>query len=123
MEGRQVAVTGIGFVGIRSDKLEEMTTLFRDVIGVPTSKEESDVTAFRLSNGTLLELFGPKDDFHAFFTTGPVVGFQVDSFVATRARMVAAGIRFIGEPQHEDGVSWQHFHCPDGTVAEIVGPD
>jgi len=27
-----------------------------------------------------------------------------------------------GAIQHGDGVSWQHFRCPDGTVAEIAGP-
>jgi catechol 2,3-dioxygenase-like lactoylglutathione lyase family enzyme len=118
-----MAITGIGFVGLRSNKLEEMTRLFRDVIGAPSVKEQDDVTSFRLANGMLLELYGPKDEFHAFFKTGPVVGFEVDSFVASKARMVAAGVNFIGEPQHEDGVSWQHFLCPDGTVAEIIGAD
>jgi hypothetical protein len=28
----------------------------------------------------------------------------------------------LGDVQHADGVSWQHFHCPDGTVLEISGP-
>jgi hypothetical protein len=36
--------------------------------------------------------------------------------------MLAAGVKFIGDVQHADGVSWQHFHCPDGTVLEIIGP-
>ena len=36
--------------------------------------------------------------------------------------MLAAGVDFIGDVQHADGVSWQHFHCPDGTVLEIIGP-
>ena len=34
----------------------------------------------------------------------------------------AAGVDFIGDVQHADGVSWQHFHSPDGTVLEIIGP-
>jgi hypothetical protein len=36
--------------------------------------------------------------------------------------MMAAKIQFIGEAQHSEGVSWRHFHCPDGTIAEIIGP-
>jgi hypothetical protein len=24
--------------------------------------------------------------------------------------------------QHADGISWQHFYCPDGTILEISGP-
>ena len=36
--------------------------------------------------------------------------------------MLAAGVAFIGDVQHADGMSWQHFRCPDGTIAEITGP-
>jgi hypothetical protein len=35
--------------------------------------------------------------------------------------MIAAGVEFIGETQNANGVSWQHFRLPDGTVAEIIG--
>jgi hypothetical protein len=77
---------------------------------------------FRLGDGTVLEIYGPADDFHSFFTTGPVVGFSVGDFDATRATMLAARVEFIGVIQHADGVSWQHFRCPDGTVSEIIGP-
>jgi hypothetical protein len=62
------------------------------------------------------------DEFHAFFTTGPVVAFRVDDFDETRRTMLAAGIVFIGDVQHSKGISWQHFRCPDGTVLEISGP-
>jgi len=51
-----------------------------------------------------------------------MTGFRVGDFDATRAAMLAAEVEFIGAIQHADGVSWQHFRCPDGTVAEIIGP-
>ena len=117
-----MAVEGIGFVGIRTDRLEEMADLFQNVIGLPPTRRTGDVVAFTLGDGALLELFGPKEEFHAFFTTGPVVGFRVDDFNARRRAMLAAGVKFIGEVQHADGMSWQHFRCPDGTIAEITGP-
>ena len=60
--------------------------------------------------------------FHAFFTTGPVVAFRVEDFAIARQTMVNAGIEFIGEIQAADGVSWQHFHSPDGTILELIGP-
>jgi hypothetical protein len=69
-----------------------------------------------------LELYGPANEFHAFFTTGPVVAFRVENFDVMRGAMLAAGVNFIGDVQHADGVSWQHFYCPDGTVLEISGP-
>ncbi|MCT7375842.1 VOC family protein [Chelativorans salis] len=109
-------------MGIRSGRLDETVRLFRDVIGVPVTRQADDLVGFRLADGTVLELYGPGDAFHAFFKTGPVVGFRVDDFDATRRAMIAAGIGFIGDVQHADGESWQHFHCPDGTIAEIIGP-
>ena len=115
-------VETVAFVGMRSDRLAEMTRLFRDVIGIPVTGQSADTTRFRLGDGTMLEIYGPADAFHSFFTTGPVVGFSVGDFDATRAAMLAAGVEFIGAVQHIDGVSWQHFRCPDGTVSEIIGP-
>jgi Glyoxalase/Bleomycin resistance protein/Dioxygenase superfamily len=116
------AVTGIGFVGIRSERPEEMAKLLSDVMGAEVTRRTPDLVGMKLQDGTVVEVYGPSDDFHAFFTTGPVVGFSVADFEAAREAMVAAGVRFIGEIQHADGKSWQHFFCPDGTVAEIIGP-
>ena len=112
----------VDFVGIRSHRLDETVALFRDVIGVPITRQTDDLVGFRLADGTVLELYGPANEFHAFFTTGPVVAFRVENFDVTRWAMLAAGVNFIGDVQHADGVSWQHFRCPDGTVLEIIGP-
>jgi len=117
-----VAVEGVGFVGLRSDQFSEMVQLFRDVIGVPLARETSGLAGFRLGDGTVLEIYGSADEFHSFFTTGPVVGLRVGDFDAVRARMLSAGVEFIGAAQHASGMSWQHFRCPDGTVLEIIGP-
>jgi hypothetical protein len=121
-EGVAVAVEGVGFVGLRSDQFNEMVWLFRDVIGVPLARETTGTAGFRLGGGAVLEIYGPTDEFHSFFTTGPVVGLRVDDFDAVRALMLSAGVEFIGAVQHADGMSWQHFRCPDGTVLEIIGP-
>ena len=117
-----MTVRKVDFVGLRSGRLDETVALFRDIMGVPVTRQTDDLVGFRLADGTVLELYGPADEFHAFFTTGPVVAFRVDDFDVTRRAMLAAGVDFIGDVQHADGVSWQHFHCPDGTVLEIIGP-
>ena len=117
-----MAVEGVDFVGLRSDRFSEMVRLFRDVIGVPLARETSGLAGFRLGDGTVLEIYGPGDEFHSFFTTGPVVGLRVGDFDAVRALMLSAGVEFIGAAQHANGMSWQHFRCPDGTVLEIIGP-
>ena len=117
-----MTVEGVDFVGLRSEQFSEMVRLFRDVIGVPLARESSGLAGFRLGDGTVLEIYGPGDEFHSFFTTGPVVGLRVGDFDAVRALMLSAGVEFIGAAQHASGVSWQHFRCPGGTVLEIIGP-
>ena len=116
-----MAVLKVDFVGLRTDRLNETVALFRDVLGVDVERQTDDLVGFKLADGTVLELYGPANEFHRFFTTGPVVAFKVDNFDVARRAMVAAGIKFIGDVQHADGTSWQHFHAPDGTVLELSG--
>ena len=117
-----MTVDAVAFVGLRSDRFAETVHLFRGIIGVPVTRETTHMAGFRFGDDTVLETYGPADDFHSFFTTGPVVGFRVGDFDATRAAMLTAKVEFIGPIQHVNGVSWQHFRCPDGTVSEIIGP-
>jgi catechol 2,3-dioxygenase-like lactoylglutathione lyase family enzyme len=116
------AVEGVSFVGLRTDQFSQMVRLFRDVIGMPLAREAVGLAGFRLHDGTVLEVYGPADEHHSFFTTGPVVGLRVGDFDGVRELMVTAGVEFIGAVQHVRGTSWQHFRCPDGTVLEIIGP-
>ena len=37
--------------------------------------------------------------------------------------MMAAGIEFIGDPQRDGGLAWNHYRAPDGNVYEIIGSD
>jgi len=120
-EEQPMTVLKVDFVGIRSDRLDETVALFRDVLGMSVNRRTDDLVGFRLADGTVLELYSPANEFHGFFTTGPVVAFRVDNFDVARQAMLAAGVKFIGHVQHADGVSWQHFYCPDGTVLEISG--
>ena len=117
-----MTVLKVDFVGIRTNRLDETVALFRDVLGVQVARATDHAVRFRLADGTILELYGPEDEFHAFFTTGPVVAFRVEDFAIARQTMVNAGIEFIGEIQAADGVSWQHFHSPDGAILELIGP-
>lgn len=83
-------------------------------------KDESQAAWFVTPAGDQVHVYGPCDDDHDFFLQGPVVGLRVDDFAATRAAMVDAGIRFIGEPQTGGGAIWSHYYGPDGNVYEIM---
>jgi catechol 2,3-dioxygenase-like lactoylglutathione lyase family enzyme len=116
-------VQSIRFVGVRTDALEAMTSLYRDLLGADVVSLDDGVGRFRARDGTSLEVYAADDTDHHFFGAGPVVGFRVDDFAATRARMVAAGIAFVGDPQRDGGAVWNHFIGPDGNVYEIIGTD
>jgi catechol 2,3-dioxygenase-like lactoylglutathione lyase family enzyme len=113
-------VKGLIWLGLRTAQFEEMVKFFRDVMGMQPIRDEPELAGFQLTNDTQVELYRPDEEFHTFFTTGPVVAFQVDDVDAARATMEAAGIEFIGPIQRAGKTSWNHFRAPDGTVFEIL---
>ena len=110
---------GLTWLGLRTTQFEEMVTFFRDVMGMQPIRDETEIAGFQLTDGTQIELYRPEEEFHAFFTTGPVVAFRVDDVDVARTTMEAAGIEFIGSIQRAGKTSWNHFRAPDGTVFEI----
>jgi catechol 2,3-dioxygenase-like lactoylglutathione lyase family enzyme len=113
-------VKGLTWLGLRNDRFDEMVTFFRDVMGMTPIRDEAQIAGFQMSDGTQLELYRPEEEFHAIFTTGPVVAFRVGDVDAARVTMEAAGIEFIGPIQRAGKTSWNHFRAPDGTVFEIL---
>src|SRR3984893_4028977 len=116
-------VKGLIWLGMRTTQFEEMVKFFRDVMGMETIRDEPELAGFQLTNGTQVELYRREEEFHAFFTTGPVVAFQVDDVDAARATMEAAGSEVIGPIQRTGNTSWNHCRAPDGTVFEILSRD
>ena len=112
-------VRGLTWLGLRTTQFEEMVMFFRDVMGMKPIRDEPEIAGFQLIDGTQMELYRPEEEFHAFFTTGPVVAFRVDDVDVARTTMEAAGIEFIGPIQRAGKTSWNHFRAPDGTVFEI----
>jgi catechol 2,3-dioxygenase-like lactoylglutathione lyase family enzyme len=119
-EEDQMHVQGLTWLGLRTDQFEEMVKFFRDVMGMQPIRDEPEIAGFELTDGTQVELYRPEEEFHAFFTTGPVVAFRVDDVDVARATMEAAGIEFIGPVQQAGKTKWNHFRAPDGTVFEIL---
>lgn len=114
--------SGIGFVGIRTDRFDEMVALFRDVIGLQILREGPAATWFRLGTDAELHVYADTDPDHAFFTTGPVVGLRVDDVHAARAALEADGLEMLTDVERGESAAWCHFRALDGTVLEIIGP-
>ena len=120
----RVKVLSLGWLGIRTVRASAMSAFYRDVLGLEMLTEDSTSSRFRLADGTETHVYTAADSEHEFFGTGPVVGFEVESFRAAHDALSKAGTEFIyAEPQRMAGKAWQHFRAPDGNVYEIIGPD
>jgi hypothetical protein len=113
---------GVGFVGLRTHRFEQMVSLFRDRIGLSIIHQGPGATRFHLGADAELHVYAETDPDHAFFTTGPVVGLRVADVDAMRAALEADGIRMLTDVERTAGAAWCHFEAPDGTVLEIIGP-
>ncbi|HUF06555.1 MAG TPA: VOC family protein [Candidatus Binatia bacterium] len=122
LRARATAPSGIGFVGLRTDRFEAMVGLFRDLIGLDVVREAPGATWFRLGADAELHVYADTDPDHVFFTTGPVVGLRVEDVDATRAALAADGLELLTEVERTDVAAWCHFRARDGTVLEIIGP-
>lgn len=116
-----MAVEKNGFVGFRSDNLRALREVFEESLEIVPTDASADQVGYLLSDGTRLEAYDPKNAFHSFFTTGPVVGFFVTDFERSWDRLTRIGVEQLTEIQSEDGRCWVHFRLPDGTVAELIG--
>ena len=117
-------IEGLVWLGTRTDHFTELVTFYRDAMGLELDHVEPYFAVFKLSDGSKVEVFGPSDEEHLHFDTGPVGGFRVADIEATRSQLESAGAEFIGPVHHSEptGEAWTHFRAPDGNIYELVGP-
>jgi catechol 2,3-dioxygenase-like lactoylglutathione lyase family enzyme len=112
-------VRGISWVGTRTDRFEATVGFFERTLGLRRAHDDPGMVAFRLPNGDTVEVFGPEDHEHGHFTTGPVVGFEVDDIEDGARELEAAGIELLSGVEEAGGYTWVHFRGPDGNVYEL----
>ena len=117
-------ITRLGWMGIKTRQFDRMSAFYRDVLRLEVLSIDDESGRFKLGDGTEVHVYGPQDQDHEFFGSGPVVAFEVDDFTTARARLLSVGTKFIyEEPQRALGRIWQHFIAPDENVYEIIGND
>jgi catechol 2,3-dioxygenase-like lactoylglutathione lyase family enzyme len=116
-------IRSLRFLGVRTNAFDAMVALYRDVLQLDPIVDRPGAAWFHAADGASIHVYAADDEDHDFFGAGPVVGIAVDDFERARAAMVAAGIEFIGEPQRDGSVAWNHYRAPDGNVYEIIGPN
>jgi predicted enzyme related to lactoylglutathione lyase len=111
-----VKVHGIVWAGVRTERFDETMTFFRAVLGVPLELVRPGFGWSRMPDTSQLEIFGPDDVHHTYFTTGPVVEFLVQDVFEAARELEAAGVEILAEPGGDAEQAWLHFRAPDGNV-------
>lgn len=115
-------VLGIRWLGIRTDRLEEMVAFLRDGLGLPVSFDEGTTVEVSTSEGDAIQLMGPGHPYHGFFgqqALGPVPLLEVDDVLAAKAELEAIGAEIVGTVERDRRWEWIHVRAPDGTLLEL----
>jgi catechol 2,3-dioxygenase-like lactoylglutathione lyase family enzyme len=113
-------ILGLDWVGTRTSHFRETVEFFEHTLGLPVGARREEFVRLDLPNGSCVEVFGPGEPDHVYFTTGPVVGFLVEDIEAARHDLVRHRVELLGETRGKVGAGrWQHFRAPDGYVYEI----
>ena len=120
----------ISFVGMKTERFEEMTAFVRDVLGLAPGHKDDGWAVFQLESGDrdLLEVYRPGEYDERLLpavAAGITIAFAVDDLRAAREELVAAGIEIVvdtvwaaeafADPGLE-GFGWLFFRAPDGNV-------
>jgi hypothetical protein len=105
--------------GHEDKRVPRHVAFLQAVLRLTTSQQGSDFAAFQLPEGGTFEVVGPRDQDHAHFSTGPVVG----SWSTTSPPPSGSWRQPGGAPRgqvDERGGGWRHFRAPDGNVYELT---
>lgn len=118
-------VNGLGWAGTKTANDTEMVNFLTEVMGIDAHEAADGLHVFCMPDGSYFEVFGPSNEGHECFTTGPVVGFHVDDLDNAVQALSAANIELLGGQRYHSGHGWMHFRAPDGNVYEVFqpGPD
>ena len=109
-------VTGLMFVGTRTDARAEMTDFVRTVLGLaPAHVSGLDADLFELPDGSSFAVAEAED------APGErTVGFSVDDLEAATDELRAAGVDVDDEIAANERFRYVHFRAPDGRLYELV---
>lgn len=114
-------IKGLTWLGTRTDAAPRLEHFYETVLGLTPIFRRAGQAVYSLPDGSLVEVFGAEDPDHPHFTTGPVVGFEVEDIEAASSELAHAGVELIGPVGGEAGEwRWQHFRGPDGAIYELT---
>ena len=90
-------VKGYSWVGVGTDDFDATLSFFSQVMGLsPVVVEERGVAILKVSDGQVLEIFGPGTQGREL-TFPPIVAFEVDDVAAAREELLLHGVEVLGD--------------------------
>ena len=112
-------VKGYSWVGVGTDDFDRTLSFFSTVMGLePVVVEERGVAILKVTDGQVLEVFGPGTQGREL-TFPPIVAFEVDDVAAARDELLLHGVQVIGDMGSWNGFEWLKFRGPDGHIFAV----
>lgn len=109
-------VKGYSWVGVGTDDFHGTLSFFSLVLGLkPVVVEERGVAILKVSDGQVLEVFGPGTQGREL-TFPPIVAFEVEDVAAAREELLLHGVEVLGDIGSWNGFEWLKFRGPDGHI-------
>jgi glyoxylase I family protein len=110
-------ISGITFVGTRTEARSEMAGFARDVLGLAAVKVDGiDAEVFAMPDGSSFAVTSPD----TASDTERTVGFLVVDIEQAARELRAAGVETDGEVSSSARQRYLHFRAPDGHLYELV---
>lgn len=123
-------VRRIGFLGVRTDRVDETTAFFRDVVGLPAvaTGERRTITQLPTGGWDFIEVFSSDFEDERMIkpeAVGVFVAIFVEDLEVARRECESAGVEILGETiwakqafENPDyaGAGWFSVRAPDGNV-------
>ena len=115
-----VEFKSISWAGVPVDDFDAAVSFFRDRLGIKVSHLQGDrqTAHFRLANGDLIELFGPKNPTEEH-RRNVAFALEVDDLESARQELESRGVKFVTEINTWEQESWCYFVGPDDLLFEI----
>lgn len=114
-------ILGLGGATIWSEHIDNLLPFYRDVVGLKPGVSTPDFVVFGDQTAPALAI-GTHSEVHGR-TIEParhMVGLMTDDIHADTARLKAAGVRFVEEPNHQGGGFWlATFEDPEGNLIQL----
>ena len=114
-------ITGLRVSSIWSEDLNNLLPFYRDTLGLKVGLQSpgfvllGDPNGPAVALGTHSEVRGRAAD-----PARHIVAFDTDDLKADCARLKSAGVEFIEEPNHQEGLWIATFKDPEGNLVQLL---